>query len=490
MDREQNTSFDSLGYSGDGFFQYLTATPGDILRNGGIVPDGAAEVTRYRQFSRGGHFDVIATAFYIEDEWTIAPLNATLRLGLRNERYDNRNTDGQSIVRITDQYAPRIGFSWDVGGDRNSKIFANYGRYHLPVASAINIFLGSPSSATEEWFVLDQPIAEDGSTVLGARIGETTVFADGSSPDIRTLVDQDLEPMAQDEFILGYERIVSDYIVGITFTWRDLVQGIEDISIGQAIGEYRGFNYVLANPGRDVRTFHDLDGDGSLDELRLSAEELGLPSMKRRYKAVTLDLQRRWDGVFYARASYTWSHSYGNYEGTVRSDTGEDLAGATTQFDFAGLLDGADGDLPNDRRHQLKMWGGWEFADGWQTSAALHFSSGRPRNAFGYHPSDPYARSRGPLSFYRQGELTPRGSLGTTADVYRLDLGLKYTNDALFGGTLIARLDVFNVLDLDAELEVDEWADRWGGRRISPTFGLPTRFQQPRTMRIGLRYEF
>ena len=490
MDREQNTSFDSLGYSGDGFFQYLTATPGDILRNGGIVPDGAAEVTRYRQFSRGGHFDVIATAFYIEDEWTIAPLNATLRLGLRNERYDNRNTDGQSIVRITDQYAPRIGFSWDVGGDRNSKIFANYGRYHLPVASAINIFLGSPLSATEEWFVLDQPIAEDGSTVLGARIGETTVFADGSSPDIRTLVDQDLEPMAQDEFILGYERIVSDYIVGITFTWRDLVQGIEDISIGQAIGEYRGFNYVLANPGRDVRTFHDLDGDGSLDELRLSAEELGLPSMKRRYKAVTLDLQRRWDGVFYARASYTWSHSYGNYEGTVRSDTGEDLAGATTQFDFAGLLDGADGDLPNDRRHQLKMWGGWEFADGWQTSAALHFSSGRPRNGFGYHPSDPYARSRGPLPFYRQGELTPRGSLGTTADVYRLDLGLKYTNDALFGGTLIARLDVFNVLDLDAELEVDEWADRWGGRRISPTFGLPTRFQQPRTMRIGLRYEF
>ena len=296
--------------------------------------------------------------------------------------------------------------------------------------------------------------------------------------------------MAQDEFLLGYERIVSDYIFGITFTWRDLVRGIEDISLSQAIGDFRGFNYVLANPGRDVRTFHDLDGDGSLDELRLTADELGFPSMKRRYKAVTLDLQRRWDGVFYARASYTWSHSYGNYEGTVRSDTGEADAGATTQFDFVGLLDGADGDLPNDRRHQLKMWGGWEFAERLQAGAALHFSSGRPRNAFGYHPSDLYARFRGPISFYRQGELTPRGSLGTTADVYRLDLGLKYTNDELFGGTLIARLDVFNVLDSDAELEVDEFADRWGGRRISPTFGLPTRFQQPRTARIGLRYEF
>lgn len=491
VDREQNTSFDHLGYSGGGYFQYLTVPPGSVLRNGGTVPDGVTEIARYRQFSREGHFDVLATAFYIEDEWSIDALNTTLRFGLRHERFDNRNAAGESIIRITDQFAPRIGISWDVGGDRNSKIFANYGRYHLPIPSIVSIFLASPWSATEEWFVRDQAIAQDGSTVLGARIGDTTVFADGASPDVRALIDQDLKPMSQDEIILGYERkVLSDYIFGITFTWRDLVQGIEDIAIDEAIGVYGEFNYVLANPGRGVRTFYDIDGDGSLDELNLSAEELGFPSAKRRYQAVTLDLQRRWEGVFYARASYTWSHSYGNYEGTVRSDTGEDLAGATTQFDFTGLLDGADGDLPNDRRHQVKVWAGWQFSDRWQASGAFHFASGRPRNAFGYHPTDPYARLQGSASFYQQGTLTPRGSLGTTANVYRLDLGLKYSIDAFLGGTLIARLDVFNALDLDAELEVDERADRWGGRRPSSTFGLPIRFQQPRTVRFGLRYEF
>ena len=490
VDRERNTSFDSLAYSGGGYFRYLTVTPGTVLRNGGVVPDGVTEVTRYRQYSRTGHFDVIATALYLEDEWSIEALDATLRFGLRHERFDNRNADGRSIVKITDQYAPRIGFSWDVGGDRNSKIFANYGRYHLPVPSVVGIFLASPRFSSEEWFVLENPIAEDGSTVFGARIGERTVFADGSSPDVRTRFDQDLEPMAQDEIVLGYERkIRSDYIFSITLTWRDLVQGIEDISISQAIGASYAYNYVLANPGRGVRTYFDADGDGNPEELRLSAEELGFPSMKRRYRALTLDLQRRWDGVFYARGSYTWSRSYGNYEGTVRSDTGEDLAGATTQFDFPGLLDGADGDLPNDRRHQLKVWAGWQFADRWQASAAFHFASGRPRNAFGYHPTDAYARVYGPVSFYQQGRPAPRGSLGTTANVYRLDLGLKYTMDAFLGGTLIARLDVFNVLDLDAEMEVDEWADSWGGRRASPTFGLPIRFQQPRTVRFGIRYE-
>ena len=491
VDRERNTSFDSLAYSGDGLYQYLTVWPGLALPNGGVVPDGVTQVTRYQQFYRTGHFDVIATAFYIEDEWSIEALDATLRLGLRHERFDNRNAEGKSIIRITDQYAPRIGFSWDVGGDRQSKIFANYGRYHLPVPSIVNMLLASPWYASEEWFVRDQPIAADGSTVLGDRIGEPTIFADGSSPDVRSWVDQHLKPMAQDEIIVGYERtIFSDYTFGVTFTWRNLAQGIELISIDEALGQYRGYHYVLANPGRDLRTYLDVDGDGSLDEVRLSAEELGFPSMKRRYKAVTLDLQRRWDGVFYARASYTWSRSYGNYEGTVSSDFGEDLAGATRQFDSTGLLDGADGDLPNDRRHQLKVWAGWEFANRWQASAAMHFASGRPRNAFGYHPTNPYARRLGAVSFYQQGTLVPRGSLGTTANVYRLDLGLKYSMDGFLGGTLIARLDVFNVLDLDAELEVDERADRWGGWRASSTFALPIRFQQPRTVRFGLRYQF
>jgi len=48
-----------------------------------------------------------------------------------------------------------------------------------------------------------------------------------------------------------------------------------------------------------------------------------------------------------------------------------------------------------------------------------------------------------PLFFYQQGELAPRRSPGTTANVYRLDLGLKYTADTLVGATLTARLDVF-----------------------------------------------
>ena len=91
-------------------------------------------------------------------------MNATLRLGLRNERFENQNAEGDSFLEITDQFAPRIGFSWDLRGDGSSKLYANYGRYHLPVASIVNIQMTGAPLYTVEWFVLDGPIAADGST--------------------------------------------------------------------------------------------------------------------------------------------------------------------------------------------------------------------------------------------------------------------------------------------------------------------------------------
>lgn len=490
-DREVKSSFDIVEFSGGESFLYFTVRPGLVLGNAAVVPQGVTEAAMYARLRYGGDFDAIASAFYIEDEWLIESINATLRLGLRNERFENQNADGDNFLKITDQFAPRIGFSWDARGDGSSKFFANYGRYHLPVASIVNIQMAGAPLYSVEWFVLDGPIASDGSTVLGDRIGEPRVYADGTSPDVRTLVDQDLEPMAQDEYILGYEwQIASDWVANVTVTYRDLVEGIEDIAINEVLSDPERVQYVLANPGQGLRTFRDADGDGALEEIRLSSEDLGFPPMKRRYKALNLDLKREWDGVFYLRSTYTLSHSYGNYEGTVRSDTGEDDAGLTTQFDFPGLVDGANGDLPNNRRHMLRLWGAWQFSGNWQASAAFQYSSGRPRNAFGYHPTDFYANLLGPRSFFRQGMPASRGSLGTTDDIYRLDLGLKYTRDVFAGGDLTVRLDIFNVFDFDSETEVDERADNFWNLEPSSTFGFPVRFQRPRSVRLGLQLGF
>ena len=263
VDREVKTSFDVVQYSGGGYYRYVDLRPGVVLSNGAVVPEGVTAGIRYREYRSGGNFDAIASALYIEDEWLIASLNATLRLGLRNERFDNRNSAGDTFLRMTDQYAPRLGLAWDPRGDRSSKVYANYGRYHLPVASFVNMFMGASPRLTEEWFVLNGPIAADGSADLDTRLGPPVVFSDGAPADVRTVVDQDLKPMAQDEYILGYEwQVFSDYVADVSFMYRNLVQGIEDITTDEALGAWGDFNYVIANPGRGLRVHYDLDGDG------------------------------------------------------------------------------------------------------------------------------------------------------------------------------------------------------------------------------------
>ena len=489
VDNETNTSTNVRQYSGPrgDYFRYYDATPGETLSNGGVVPDGVTEIVRYRVFKGGGEFETITGSYYIEDEWVLTD-TITLRLGLRNERFDNKNSDGDTFIKVTDQWAPRLGITWDWKGDGASKVFANFGRYHLPIASNTNIRLAGAEFFTQGWYTLGGTIDDDGSVTLGTKLGETSVFGDGSIPPVEETIDTSIKPMYQDEFILGYEtEIGNDYRGSITYSYRYLGRGIEDITIDEAIGLPGEFHYILTNPGSDVTTSYDVDGDGVAEDLYLSAEALGFPKPIRKHHALNLILEKRWNKGLYVRLSYTWSHNYGNYEGMVRSDNGQDDAGITTLFDFAGLLDGAYGNLPNDRRNVIKVFSAYEFFSDWQASFAGSFQDGRPRNAFGIHPTDSFAARYGVASFFNQGVATPRGSLGRTENVVNFDFGLQYQKH-INQYVLNFRIDVFNIFDSHTAIEVDEFADDGSGE-ASATFGLPTWFQRPRAVRFSLTYD-
>ncbi len=487
MDAEDNTSINSNFYSGHTYYRYFASTPGETLSNGGIVPAGVNEVVRLRVLESGGQFKAESTAFYIEDEWLLSD-NLTLRLGLRNETFDNRNALGDTFVKIDDQWAPRFGITWDIGGSGDSKLYATVGRYHIPVATNTNIRLSGAELFTEDWYPLVSLNADD-TPVLGAQIGGTNVFGDGSVPDVRTVLDDTIEPMYQDEYIIGYERTMfRDYLGGVAFTYRDLGTYIDDVTIDEALNLPGEFHYVLTNPGTAMHTFYDADGDGIAEEYNLSAEQLGYEPGKRTYLGLTFYLDKVVSDRLYFRGSYVWSHSYGNTEGLVRSDNGQDDAGLTTLYDFPGLNEGAYGNLPNDRRHQIKFFANYQLTQNLTLNGSATWSSGRPLNAFGLHPNDPFAVLYGAESFFNQGSFTPRGSQGTSEDILNIDVGLTYQRPTR-NGLLTARADFFNIFDLDSVIDTDEVADEESGT-LSPTFGLPLRFQRPRTIRVGLQFDF
>ncbi|GAA4349017.1 TonB-dependent receptor [Kangiella taiwanensis] len=492
FDEENYTASDLQQYSGGVYWLYNDD-----------AGSSTGENVRERFYFNGGDFDTKSRALYIEDIWSLG--DVTLTLGLRNEYFDNKNANGNTFTKIDDQLAPRLGMAWDINGDGSAKLFANYGRYHLPVATNTNVRLAGSEFFTEQFFELNGLNADD-SPIKGPALGPVSVFGNGEVADERAIVNQNLDPMYQDEYSVGYEMAFENNVTaGIQFIHRDLKSTLEDVAIDAAVldwaeengmtqtvdGEdpedvWTGFHqYVLTNPGQDMRIY--------LPEFEqfadLSAEQLGYPESERKYNAIKLDFERPWDGDWALQGSYVWSQSYGNNEGFVRSDNGQDDAGLTTLFDQPGLLDGAYGYLPNDRRHTLKLFGRFGLADEWQLSYNFLWQSGRPVNAFGVHPTDAFAAAYGAESFYENGQLVPRGSRGRTPSIRELDLGLQYRPHWGEEYALTFRMDMFNAWTTEANREVVETAETDSGNP-NPNYLTPTAYQSPRSVRLGFSVNF
>jgi len=264
-----------------------------------------------------------------------------------------------------------------------------------------------------------------------------------------------------------------------------------------------GWFPTLTNPGRAVTMDYDVDGDGIKESVTVGSELLGFPEAKRQYYAAEFSLSGYITEDFFVAGSYTWSHSYGNTEGLVRSDNGQADPGWTTSFDYPELMDNGYGNLPNDRRHNIKSYGIYSVTEDFSVGYNFWAKSGKPKSAFGVHPLDdgycPQAIEidgecygstwYGNASFYNDGVATDRGSLGTTEWVYNLDLNMTYSVDLDTAGLLTFKMNVFNVFNFDGEEGVDENSE-FGSGTNNPRFGYANDFQTPRYVKLSMRYDF
>ncbi len=141
-----------------------------------------------------------------------------------------------------------------------------------------------------------------------------------------------LKPMYSDELTLGYQTTVfDDMAFGVRAIYRDLGRSVEDTDVGPVLAKKlaelgiqdnvgQGSYYVLNNPGEAITMSYDFDGDGQVDEVTLSAQELALQQAVRKYLALEFTLEGNITDKLRINSSYTWSHSYGNTEGLVKTD--------------------------------------------------------------------------------------------------------------------------------------------------------------------------
>ena len=180
IDHEKMTTDRTSFYPGPTGMRYTAyvMSPGDELDNGSLVPAGVTEVMMGRRRVDGGVFETEASAYYVEDTWSVTP-DFLLNLGVRVDSFENKTASGGSFIKMDNLVSPRIGFCWDMKGDGSSKFFGNLGRYYLPVTNNINYtFAGGLTDertfyALEGWRELANPAGEGTymEPILGPQIG-------------------------------------------------------------------------------------------------------------------------------------------------------------------------------------------------------------------------------------------------------------------------------------------------------------------------------
>lgn len=346
---------------------------------------------------------------------------------MRWEEQDVQDRNHETAFKLDDNWAPRLGFVWDVTSNGKSKLYANFGRFYENIPQDINIraFGGetvcfcynfSPNPAD----ILGDPTAPRTSAVLGS----------GTEP-----VDPNLKGQYVDEAIGGFEyEVAPNLALGAKFTYRKLGRVIEDFLVPSE------GSYFIANPSEGTLGKELAFYDG--------VTHAPAPKAERNNYSFEINARKRFSNNWQFLASYVWTKLEGNYDGLFQNSTGQLDPNINSAYDYADFTVNAQGRLSVERQHQLKFDGSYEFKgalNGLNVGLSTWYFSGLPENAYGY--SFAYAN----WEYF----LAPRGSVGRGPADYDMDLHLSYPIK-VGKSRLNVIADIFNVFDRQAIIQFDE----------------------------------
>jgi outer membrane receptor protein involved in Fe transport len=447
-------------------------------------------------------------SFFVQDSWKVND-RLTINPGLR---YEQEKLAGTIITDFTlkNNWAPRIGATYDFTGDNRTKLYGSYGRYYarIPNDLAARALSADDSASRADYFDanLTQPIPNG--TLAGGVANHFLIQGTGADT-----IDPDAKLSYTNEYTIGLDReIAANTSVGVRYTYRNIGRVLEDVAAFPMVA------YDLGVPGTDSVEYI-LTNPTSSTPVAPQAAFLGAKfnDPVHKYQAVELTFNRRFSDNWTMLASYRWSQLRGNFEGFYRDDNGQSDPAITSLYDFPTndpsytaigvpqfgyrgdirFLGDASGILPLDRPHQVKLFGNYAFATGFGVGVGLNLSSGAPLTPLAANPD-----------YTNGGEIpeAPRGSGIQTIDGFKTRTPFQSEVSAqasyklnLGGGRNITLLaDVFNLFNSQTVLMYDQWT-QLTGPTTNPDFGAPItqvlagappQFQTPRQIRLGARFSF
>jgi outer membrane receptor protein involved in Fe transport len=455
------------------------------------------DVVRARDFSlntKGEFTDTKTQSFYFQDDWK-ATRNLQVNLGLRWDFQQAYSAGGETYLTLNDFVSntqPRLGFTWDFLGNGNSKFFANYARYlETPIPLDINVRASGNEIQNDFNLNINRLNGLPGAACAPVHPEDGCFGNFGNLGNHATPFDPGLKPQTVNEWTAGIEwgpSSMRDLTFGVRGIYRAQDEVIEDGSFDD------GTTYFLFNPGRR--------GTGNFtttEDLACSDPLIGCFGPARRYyRALELTATKRFSNNYQFIASYVFSSLIGNYEGLFRNDNGQSDPNITSLFDLVSLLNGLYGRLPNDRPHQFKFDGSYQWPFRLMTSGSFRIQSGVPFNALVPHPL--YGDNEGfcipDLSCVPRGTaINPLTGRNRTPTTWNLDLGAYYPIPVGEGKQLRLQVDWFNVFNQQRAIREDEtFLINSGAPGIlpvpNPFYGTGAIFQFPSAVRLGVKFQF
>lgn len=432
---------------------------------------------RVSAFPDGIHTDTNSKYldWFVQDSWTINP-NLNLTLGIRWEQQDFKLEQGDSGFRLGNNWAPRIGATYDYLKNGKSKAYAHFGRYFERLPNLEISRMNKFGSIRYDYFdaELTKPIPDTGTPGIipysgGGAYSEVEGIWNSSSP-FKTKAGY------TDEWSGGIEQeIKPGFSLGAGVIFRKLGRVVEPIRINLDSPCVPTSDGGCVQPGF---TLEDL-GSRFLGILtNVDGHTPGYPAFVRDYKALQITADERLSDRWQLMGSYRYAQLIGNYEGQDRSAAGDFADSPSVHFNYEV------GPLPNDIRHMIKIFSSYQILKNLDTGISFYFQTGHPIRKLALYGGFPHASTV---------LLSSRESMTRTDPQSSVDLHAEYALTFGKSQQITFGFDLFNLFNSYAVTDVDETFVQYDDP-VTPNFndfyGFPFASQEPRSIRMLLRYSF
>jgi hypothetical protein len=417
------------------------------------------------------------TSMYAQDSWSVND-KLTINPGIRFN-FNRGSVPDLGTVFSTNPISPRIGVAYDLWGDAKTVLRAHWGRYHDALYTGQFAFMDTSDISD----FITALVYTDGGCANG--LGPDCVEIDRFSPETNLAVDQDIRHSYVDQFLVGVEHeLVTDFSLLAQYVRRDFKDFMGFIDTRS---EYEAVQ--RQDPGPDNRLGTADDGDFiTVYNLLNPGEAFKLLTNPegafRDYDAFQIVGNKRFSNGWQMLGSYTWSKTYGNVDNRAFTNSGgggSEGLGQNGQFVNPNVGINQEGRNRFDPTHQWKLQGTYRIPvlNGIYVGGVYRYLTG---NAWG-RLADIRDLDQGSETVRIENRGTRRVDAANYLD-FRLETAFPVGGPSRSLGVF---LDIFNinnqgVADSDSSRPVQDYS--------GSSFGDPRVWINPRTLRLGVRFQF